>query len=199
MSDEDRLERAITALNALNAEDPNQLSINGVDRPKELVQAERLERWVLRLEPEASIPLRLAARCQHLRRWEIPRSQYPDGRVGYLKWRKELARFHAERASQVLREVGFDETTIDAVRAINLKQGLKTSSDTQTMEDALCLAFLEHEFVDFAPKYDDAKVIDIVQKTWRKMSEKGHEHALSLPFSPEVGALVQKALSGGPS
>ncbi len=193
------IEQAVERFDAMNARDPNALVVDGVSRPRELVQAERLEAWVKKLAPDASVALRLAARCQHLCRWEIPRSSYGEGRVAYLKWRKDLARHHADLAATVLAEVGFDQATLDAVRRINLKQGLKSEPDTQTMEDALCLAFLEHEFAEFAPKYDDAKVIDIVQKTWRKMSERGHELALGLPFSPETLALVSRALSEAPA
>lgn len=193
--DRDRLEIALARFDALNAEDPEQLIVDGTPRPRELVQAERLERWVLRLAPNASLPLRLAARCQHLQRWAIPRAHYPEGRLGYLKWRKDLAHFHAERAGAVLNELGFEDGVKDALRSIQLKQGLKTSPETQVMEDALCLAFLEHEFEAFAAKHDDAKIVDIVQKTWRKMSPTGHAHALALPFSPQSLALIQRALA----
>jgi hypothetical protein len=190
--------KAVERFDAMNARDPNTLVVAGATRPRELVQAERLESWVLRLEPNASVALRLAARCQHLCRWEIPRADYGEGRVAYLKWRKDLAKHHADLAAGVLGELGFSAETLAAVRRINMKQGLKSEVDTQTMEDALCLAFLEHEFAEFAPKYEDAKVIDIVQKTWRKMSDRAHELALGLPFAPETLALVSRALSEAP-
>jgi hypothetical protein len=193
------IEQAVERFDAMNARDPNPLVVDGVSRPRELVQAERLEAWVKKLAPDASVALRLAARCQHLCRWEIPRASYEEGRVGYLKWRKELARHHADLAAGVLGELGFTADTLAAVRRINLKQGLKNEADTQAMEDALCLAFLEHEFAEFAPKYEDAKVIDIVQKTWRKMSPRAHELALGLPFAPETLALVSRALSEAPA
>jgi hypothetical protein len=195
--DPERLQAALARFDALNAEDPEHLVVGGSPRPRELVQAERLERWVLRLAPEASLPLRLAARCQHLQRWAIPRGSYPEGRLGYLKWRKDLAHLHAERAGAVLQELGFDAGVIAAVRAIQLKQGLKSNPDTQVMEDALCLAFLEHEFEAFAAKHDDAKIVDIVQKTWRKMSPAGHAHALALAFAPRSLELIQRALAQG--
>lgn len=199
MDSDERLQLAIERFNQLNARDPQQIVVSEsgspVLRPRELVQAERLEAWILRLAPDASVPLRLAARCQHLERWKYPRSDYPEGRIGYLKWRKELARLHAERATEILRDVGFEEDVIEAVRLINLKQGIKSNSETQLMEDALCLAFLEHEFAEFATKYDDAKVIDIVQKTWRKMSDRAHEEALKLELPPAALQLVQRALS----
>ena len=163
----------------------------------ELVDSERLAAWVERLEPLASEALALASHCQHLCRWQLPRSDFPDGRIGYLTWRKALARLHADRAAEVLRGVGYDEALIAEVRAINLKQGLHTNADTQTMEDALCLAFLEFELEEFAGKHDAAKVIDIIQKTWGKMSERGHERALALaPSLPSsAAALVTRALA----
>jgi hypothetical protein len=189
-----RLQQAIEKFDQLNAEDPNQELDNGVLRPRELVQAERLYAWVLKLEPDASEALKLAARCQHIRRWEIPRSSFPEGRIGYLKWRTELGRFHADTAERVLSEVGYDADTLLAVRRINQKRGLATDPDTQTIEDALCLTFLEFEFDAFSRKHPDEKVIDIVQKTWRKMSERGHQTALSLPLSERAKALVLRAL-----
>lgn len=192
----ERTAQAIAQFNEINAQDPNQILDGETERPRELLQAERLEAWVLKLEPEASEALRLAARCQHIKRWTVPRSDYPEGRVAYLKWRKDLSRLHADTASEVLRGLGFENEVIEAVRKINLKQELKTNPDSQTMEDALCLAFLEHEFSAFAAKHEDEKVIDIVQKTWRKMSEKGHQMALTLPLAGRDKELVGRALGG---
>lgn len=173
------------------------MSVAGVNRPRALVEAERLSAWVLRLDPNASVALRLAARCQHLERWTIPRESYPPGRVGYLTWRTELARFHARRAGEILSEVGCDQATIQAVQRINLKQNLKSNPDSQTMEDALCLVFLEHDFDAFLAKYPDrSKAVEILRKTWKKMSARGHEAALALPLSPQARELVGEALSG---
>jgi len=175
--------------------------VDGVARPRLLLQAERLARWVERLEPDASEALRLAAHCQHLERWKIPRSDFPEGRTGYLQWRTQLGRFHAARAREVLEGLGYDEATIAAVERIATKQHLRSNRDSQTMEDALCLVFLEFELADFLQKYpDEAKAIDILQKTWRKMSPRGHAAALALPFDAKTKALVGRALapsSGG--
>jgi hypothetical protein len=200
MGDEgDRRSRAVAAFRALNAQDPNRSLDAGVERPKELVAAERLAAWVGRLEPSASEALVLASHCQHLCRWELPRSDFPEGRIGYLTWRKALARRHADRATAILRDVGYGDELIAEVRAINLKQGLHANPDTQTMEDALCLSFLEFELDEFAGKHDDEKVIDIIQKTWGKMSERGHQRALELvsALPPKAAALVQRALGEG--
>jgi len=190
-----RFEAAINAFDRANAEDPHLLSAAGGDHPRELLHAQRLSAWVERLAPGASEALRLAARCQHIRRWQIPRNSYPSGRVGYLQWRTQLARFHAETSTRILEEQGYEPELIDAVRRINLKQGLHSNPDTQTMEDALCLAFLEFEFSEFCAKYPAEKVIEVVQKTWKKMSAKGHELALTLPFSPASLELVKLALA----
>lgn len=167
----------------------------GVERPRLLVQAERLASWVARLEPGASEALRLAAHCQHLERWKIARTEFPDGRAGYLQWRTRLGRFHAERAREVLAEVGYDDATIRAVETILTKQHLRSNPDSQTMEDALCLVFLEYELDAFMQKYpDEAKAVDILQKTWKKMSARGHAAALALPLSERARALVGRAV-----
>lgn len=190
----DRFERAIASFDRANAGDPVSIELDGRRRPRELVQAERLSACVDRLRPDAPEALRLAARCQHIRRWEIPRETYPEGRVGYLEWRKALSRFHADCASDILREAGYDDETIERVRTINHKSGIKRDPDVQTMEDALCLVFLEHELEEFAAKHPKEKVVDILQKTWRKMSDEGHRHALALPLSDEALSIVSEAL-----
>ena len=188
MDDETRFQAAIAAFDADQARDPA--------HPRALVEAERLSACVLRLDENASVALRLAARCQHLERWSVPRDTYPAGRIGYLKWRKDLARLHADRAAEILRGVGYDEGVVEAVRAINLKRDLKQNRDAQTMEDALCLVFLEYELEAFLDKYpDEAKAVDILQKTWRKMIERGHAVALSLSLSARAAALVSRALA----
>lgn len=161
------------------------------------MDAERLAAWVERLEPQASEALALAAHCQHLRRWEIPRSDYEVGRLGYLKWRKALARFHADQAGEILRGLGYEGELLLAVRQIQTKQGMQLHPDVQVMEDALCLSFLEHELGEFALQHPDEKVIDIIAKTWGKMSDRAHQLALGLPLGQRELGLVQAALSAG--
>ena len=190
-----RFQKAIESFNRANAEDPHCVDVAGEPRPRELVHAERLSSWVDRLEPNASEALRLAARCQHIRRWQIPRGSYPSGRVGYLQWRTQLGRFHADTAARLLEEAGYESALIDEVRRINLKQNLRSNPDTQAIEDGLCLAFLEFEFEEFCAKYPRDKVIEVVQKTWQKMSAQGHEFALKLPLSAESLAIVSRALT----
>jgi hypothetical protein len=191
----ERFQRAIEAFDRANAEDPQALSVAGQLRPRELVAAERLSAWVLRLDANASEALRLAARCQHIRRFTIPRASYPEGRVGYLQWRRQLAHFHADTAARLLEEAGYDAPLIDAVRRINLKQNLRTQRDSQTMEDALCLAFLDFDFAEFQAKYPTEKVIEVVHKTWQKMSPRAREIALGLAFSAESLEIVKRALA----
>jgi hypothetical protein len=189
-----RFDRAVCAFLAVSSDDPERVRVDGVERPRELVHAERLVVWVKRLEPEASEALRLAAHCQHIGRYLTPRSTYDEGRIGYLKWRADLAKAHATRASEILREAGYGAATIDAVRQINLKLGLRTNPDVQTIEDALCLSFLEFEFAEFCEKHPDDKLVQILVKTWRKMSARAHERALKLPLAGRELALVGRAL-----
>jgi hypothetical protein len=189
---EPAIERAIEAFRAINAQDPNLEQ----GRPRELLHAERLAAWVGRLEPNASLPLRLAAHCQHVGRFRLPRSSYPEGRSGYLRWRAELARRHAETAEAILQELAFDSETIAQVKRIVSKQNATRDADVQTMEDALCLAFLEHELREFAERHDDDKLVRILRKTWKKMSERARELALTLPLDARAQALIATALNG---
>ncbi|HTL52279.1 MAG TPA: DUF4202 domain-containing protein [Planctomycetota bacterium] len=191
---DDRFSQAIARFDAANAEDPIRVTVDGQPVGRELVYARRLSAWVDKLTSgQASEPLRLAARCQHLCRWAIPRDQYPDGRVGYLKWREQLKKLHAEKAAGILQAVGYDAATIDRVRTIVLKKDLASDPDVQAMEDALCLFFLEEQFADLAAK-EAPKIVDIVKKTWVKMSPRAHELALALPLAPAERAIVEKAL-----
>ena len=193
---ESRFDRAIRRFREISAQDPERTLDGGQERPRELVASERLIRWLERVQPAASESLRLAAHCQHIGRYATPRSTYPEGRIGYLKWRSDLAKAHAARAAEILLDAGYDSGTVDAVRAINLKQGLRTNPEVQSMEDALCLSFLEHEFPDFAEKHDDQKLIEIVAKTWRKMSPPARELAMGLAMSGRPRELVERALAG---
>jgi hypothetical protein len=193
--DDSRFAEAIRRFDAANAEDPNRESVDGHDEPKELLYARRMTAWMERFAPDASEALRLAARCQHIRRWTIPRASYPMDRRGYLRWRTDLKNFHAQIGAEILADVGYGDDTIKRVQTLLRKEGLRDDPEVQTLEDVICLAFLENYFADFAEEHDPAKIVDIVRKTWAKMSEHGHEVALTLPYSPAALALVQKALS----
>ncbi|MEZ4371237.1 MAG: DUF4202 domain-containing protein [Polyangiaceae bacterium] len=188
-------EQAIAVFRERQAQDPTRVEVAGEQRPKALVEAERLAAWVLQLAPGASVALRIAPYCQHLERWTVPRADFPEGRKGYIAWRTSLAKSHAEKAGQALAALGFDESVIEEVKRINMKKGLGQASDAQVMEDALCLTFLEFDLPEFAAKHPREKLLDIIRKTWRKMSDAGHQQASQLQLTPELSELVQAALA----
>jgi len=189
-----RFAAALRRFDELNAQDPNTELVNGVSRPRELLYAGRLTDWVLRLKPDASEPLRLAARCQHLCRWTIPRSRYPMDRAGYLRWRAELKTFHAEKSAEVLREAGYPEDMVAKVQALNLKKDFPNDPDSRVLEDALCLVFLEFQFAELAAKTADEKVINALRKSWQKMTEQAREEARKLRFGPREQTLLRRAM-----
>ncbi|HZJ21304.1 MAG TPA: DUF4202 domain-containing protein, partial [Pricia sp.] len=164
--------------------------------PKEVLYAIRMTEKLNDFAPGASDALRLTARCQHICRWEIPRESYAMNRVGYLKWRQDLKKFHARKATEILEQVGYSQELIDKVAFLLEKKQLKKNEDTQTLEDVICLVFLEYYFEPFAAEHPEDKIIDILQKTWRKMSEKGQEAALQLPLSKKSLLLISKAIEG---
>lgn len=193
----DRLARAYAAFDAANAHDP--VSVPGDDGapvPREWINARRVSTWLERMYPQAGEALRLAARAHHLRRWEHPRSGYPMTREGYLRWRAELKRFHAEQAGAVLAQLGFDADTLARTQALIRRERLKQDAEAQALEDAICLAFLQYDFDAFGPQHDEAKVIGIVRKTWAKMSPVGQAAAAALPLSPYAQGIVARALGG---
>ncbi|NNG10457.1 MAG: DUF4202 domain-containing protein [Arenibacter sp.] len=190
----DKLKNAFRLFDAANEEDPNIEVWEGKEYPKELLYAIRMTNKLNSFAPEASEALQLTARCQHIRRWEIPRESYEMNRTGYLKWRQDLKKFHAEIASDILKEVGYGQDMIDQVAFLLEKKQLKKNLETQTLEDVICLVFLEFYFEPFSHKYPEEKLMDILQKTWRKMSEKGQQAALKLPLSKESLELIEKAL-----
>lgn len=192
-----RLEEAFTLFDNYNKRSPEQVSWDNASYPAEYFYALKLHEWVTRLDPRADESLLLASRCQHIGRWEIARKSYPDGRVGYLKWRSDLSKYHAGIATQILSEVGYDEDTITRVRKIILKQRLKTDPDVQTMENALCLVFLQYQYDDLIAKTTDEKMVEILRKTWGKMSDPGREAALSLSYSDKGRDLILAALKDG--
>lgn len=194
-----RFTRAIRRFDEANARDPNREFVEGEEHPRELLYARRLTDWVLALNPEASEALRLAARCQHLCRWEIPRDTYPADRPGYLKWRRDLQRFHARRSGEILEEAGYDPGTVDRVRSLNLKTDLGRDPELQVLEDALCLVFLQYQLADLASRTDDEKVVNALRKSWGKMSPAGREAALKLPFGGRERTLLERALGEAPA
>lgn len=192
-----RLEEALRRFDEANEEDPNTEMVDGDELPKELVYGRRMSARLNVFAPNAPEVVQLAARAQHIRRWEVPRDSYPEGRAGYLKWRTDLYKRHGEIAGSIMEEVGYDDATIERVQNLLRKRGLKTDPDVQLLEDVICLVFLEHYFHDFARKHDEEKLIPIVQKTWKKMTEKAHAAALDLDYAPEDFSVIQKALESG--
>ena len=191
-----RFERAITLFDVANAADPHGETVDGVKRPKELVYAERMSAMLGRFAPDAPEVVRLAARCQHIERWKIPRTDYPMDRIGYLQWRKRLNKFHGEIAGRILREAGYDEKTIARVARLLMKEGLKSDAEAQTLEDVVDLVFFQHYLADFVAKhgdYDAAKLADILAKTAKKMSPRGREAAISLIDVPPAIAPALRA------
>jgi hypothetical protein len=190
------VDRALAAIDARNAGDPRRDVLDGRELPFEQAHAERLTRWVLKLRPGASNALRLAARGQHVARWTVPRDRYPAGRGGYLRWREDLKKFHAETVGGILSSLDFPQEEIDRVRSLILKKDIKTDAEAQTLEDALCLVFLETQFADLKSKTPDDKMADIVRKTWAKMGEAGRAAALALPLPAEQKAYLGSILAG---
>ena len=194
-----RLEAALKAFDDANAEDPNRIEAEGLEWPKELLYARQMTRWLERFAPDASEALQLAARCQHIRRWDIPRDSYPRDRFGYLKWRTELKHMHARIAGEILEKAGYEADMIARVQSLVKKERLKSDPEAQTLEDVVCLVFLENWFADFSKQHDPYKVVDIVAKTWKKMSPSGHRAALVLAedLPHAARALVERALATG--
>lgn len=191
-----RFNRALSALDALHDEDPERIVTPDGEVGAELVYARRMTSWLERLSPEASPELRLAVRAQHLQRWSIPRSAYPEGKAGYHAWRTALGRAHAETAASIARDAGYDDGFASRVSELVRKKSLKTDPEAQLLEDVVCLVFLENYFDDFAARHDDDKLVEILRKTWPKMSERGHQAALGLALTDRAKALVSRALGG---
>jgi hypothetical protein len=188
-----RFQQALKRFDDENGRDPNLTVVAGTTRPRELVYAQWLTEWVLRLRPAASEGLQLAARCQHICRWMIPRNSYPMTRAGYLRWREELKRFHAQKSTEILRELGYSEEIIARVRDLNLKKNLGEDAECQVLEDALCLVTLQYQLGELIDKTEPDKMVTILQKTWKKMSSAAREKTLGLSFSDREKDLLSKA------
>jgi hypothetical protein len=194
---DDRFESAVRAIDAANADDPHEIFVRGERRPKEQAHAELMTDWVRRLDPDADEAQLLAARAHHLRRWTVPRSSYPEGRSGYLRWRTDLRRRHAEQVGSLLSGVGYDDATVERVRQIVRKQGLGADPAVQTHEDALCLVFLETQLADTVDRLGDDRMVDIIRKTTAKMSAAGLAAVDDLPLREHDRSLIDQALGRG--
>ncbi|CAM1358078.1 DUF4202 domain-containing protein [Tenacibaculum xiamenense] len=191
-----KFNKAIEIIDTHNAEDPNKTTFEGESIAKELLYSQRMTAKLLEVEPKASEELQLAIRAQHICRWKIERSSYPMDRVGYFKWRNDLKKMHSEIASDILHEVGYEEDFIKRVSFLIQKKSLKKDEESQMLEDVVCLVFLENYLEEFMSKHTDEKVVDILQKTWKKMSSIGHDLAFQITLSERAGRLVKTALNG---
>ncbi len=197
----DLLDQAIALIDEANSEDPNKVTDeNGKEWPKELLYSHRMTDMLNRFKPDADEVAQIAMRAQHIQRWKSARENYPMDRQGYHKWRTDLYKFHADTAAEIMQKVGYDEESIERVKKAVGKRGIKVNPDTQLLEDITDLVFIEHYMLEFAGKhgeYSEEKWLDIIRKTWKKMSEEGQQFALSGNISlPEpLVPLIQKAVS----
>ena len=190
-----KLNAVLNQIDEINLMDPNFEVVDGESVAKEYIYGKRMSECLHTYFPDASEELQIAVRAQHIKRWHIARSEYPMGKAGYLAWRKALGQFHAQLASQIMLEQGYEQNQADATASILRKEKLKSNPDTQTLEDVACLVFLQFYFEPFAAKHSDEKVVSIVQKTWRKMSTECKDIALSLTLPEHLGKLVAQALA----
>jgi hypothetical protein len=198
---ESMYEKAVKLIDAANSEDPNTETADGKEWPKELLYSNRMSDMLERFAPGSDDAIKLAIRAQHIQRWKSPRDAYPMTREGYHKWRTDLYKFHADTAGALLEQAGYGQDDIDRVKQMVGKRGIKKNPDTQLLEDVVDLVFIEHYMLEFAgkhPEYDEEKWLDIIRKTWRKMSEKGQQFALSgnIKLPESLVPLIQKAVTG---
>ena len=194
MLDTDRFEKAITTFDAYNLNDPHQEKVDGKLVSKEVLYAQRMSQRLDDFYPAAPEYLKLAAHCQHIGRWEIPRESYAMDKKGYLQWRNVLKIHHAKLAEQILASCRYDQATIDKVKFLLVKKELYTNSDTQALEDVICLVFIEYYLEEFTEKHEPQKVVDILQKTLRKMTPRAIEAAGGIPMSERIKLLLHQAL-----
>ncbi|RUR29844.1 DUF4202 domain-containing protein [Vreelandella nanhaiensis] len=190
-----RLEQVINALDHLHGEDPQHVDLDGEPIAAELLYAQRMSTLLATLNQAPGECLQIAVRAQHLQRWQVPRDAYPEGRVGYLTWRRDQGIRAGDTVAQLMNEAGYSAEDTQRVATLINKKGLGRDPDVQALEDCACLVFLENYFADFSRKVEHDHMLRIIQKTWRKMSPQAHELALTLPMSDDSAALVKEALS----
>ncbi len=189
------LNQVFTKIDDVNKADPNQELVQDIQLPAALLYGTRMSSMLERFAPDADLVVQIAARAQHIKRWAIPRSDYPLGKKGYYDWRQELGRKHAEWTAEILAELGAEQSLIDEVGSLLRKEKLKANPKCQQLEDVICLVFLAHYAENFAGQHEEAKLISILQKTWHKMSEQGHAFALTQTYPKPVQTLIEKALA----
>jgi len=194
-------EQSVKLMDAANSEDPNiDTDLAGKEWPKELLYSHRMADMIARYKPEADHVNQLAVRGQHIQRWKSPRDAYPMDRKGYHQWRKDLYTFHADTTVEFMKQAGFDEESLERIRQSIGKKNIKTNTDTQILEDVAALVFIEHYMLAFAekhPEYSEEKWIDIIRKTWNKMTDDAHAYALSgdLALPEPLIPLIQKSVA----
>lgn len=186
---------AVSAFEAYHRRDPNVVVVDGTTYPSELLYTQRVTDRLTQFRPDANEVVRLAAHCQHIGRWEIPRDKYPMDKKGYLQWRNAEKLHHSRIAEKILLECGFDQETVQQVQALLMKKELHSNPDTQLLEDVVCMVFLEHYLEEFATKHADEKVVDILRKTMRKMSVEGKKGVDSLQLTSKNRSLIERAES----
>jgi hypothetical protein len=201
MTEPSRLEKTLERIDAANREDPNTESADGKEWPKELLYGQRMSEMLQRFRPDADDEMKIAVRAQHIQRWKSPRSDYPMNRPGYLQWRVHLYKFHADTVGDIMAELAWPEESIERVKKAVGKKGIKVNPDSQLLEDIADLVFLEHymeAFVDKHPEYDEEKWLDIIRKTWKKMSVPAQEFTLAgnVKLPEHLVPLIQKAVAG---
>jgi hypothetical protein len=189
-----RFQTASDFIDAENAQDPNTEISQSITFPKELLYSNRMYERLMSFRPNASEAVQIASKAQHICRWEIPRESYPMDRLGYLKWREDLKKFHAKTTATILEKSGYDAEFIARVSFLIEKKLLKKDEETQLLEDVICLVFLEYYFDTFVQKHDTEKMKNIILKTWNKMSENGHQEALKINYSTSNLELIKEAL-----
>lgn len=195
MADAERFSRAIAAIDAGNADDPNVVTIRARTGPKEILHAALVTEWVERLHPNPSEPLLLAARGHHFRRWTVPRVSAPAGRAGYLRWRKSLQEQHARELGELLASEGYAGETVARVQAIVRKVDLADDPEVQALEDALCLVFLETQLADVVARLEPATLERVLVRTARKMSETGRDAIAEVPLDDGASSILAAALA----
>jgi hypothetical protein len=185
----------MSAIDAVNAEDPNLVGLDGKKLPAEFVYGHRMSETLDRMDPGASECLKIAARGQHIGRWRVPRKNYPAGRSGYLEWRRHQRNCQAKRLGELMAYSGYSTEDIERVGSLIKKKRLKTDADAQMLEDVICVAFLEHYLPAFMLRVDEEKLAGILAKTWKRMSEHGHQYALQLQLPEGVPALLERGLN----
>ncbi|PKI13249.1 DUF4202 domain-containing protein [Colwellia sp. 12G3] len=195
----ENLNNTLSAIDEINRQDPNTILSNGNSQAKELVYGQQMTECLKQYWPEANELLQIAVRAQHIKRWQLKRTEFSDGKAGYYQWRIAQGKFHAELTASIMLAQGYTTAQSEQCAAIIRKENLSTNSDSQTLEDVACLVFLMHYFNEFAAKYtkqdNEAKIVRIVQLTWKKMSEQAHDIALGLTLPEHLAVIVTKALA----